>query len=297
MLSQGRNREFGRRSEPHRIIIAHGDTVQDFTIRPWVMTAVIGIAIVFSVLYLSATSYLVFRDEIISFSRSEQAVMQSAYEDKIAQLRTQLDRLASRQMIDQQKIETHVQHLMRKQADFEAYSTVLEPIIEKARKAGMEIRTELKVPLPRSAPWRKAAQNEAPRSDSAAALKALEALDAKPSAPDMVMASAYQSPTSISSRFEELTALGFRSSQPMARNDATGGPENDETASYDIASVEPLGLSLDQPSIIETSEDVAGNETIVKLADAASRLDTEMLESQAILHNLLSDLRNKTNPG
>ncbi|WP_319498203.1 hypothetical protein [uncultured Cohaesibacter sp.] len=136
MLSGARSREFGRRKEPHRIIIAHGDVVQDFVVRPWIMSSLAFLGVAFSVLYLSATAYLVFRDEIITFSRSEQAQMQSEYEDRIAQLRSQIDRIASRQMLDQQALQSHVQTLMQKQADFEAYSSVLEPIITKARKAG-----------------------------------------------------------------------------------------------------------------------------------------------------------------
>ena len=275
MLSQGRHQEFGRRKTPHRIIIAHGDVVQDFTIRPWVMSTLLIVGAFFSVLYLSATAYLVFRDEIISFSRSEQALMQSAYEDRIAQLRSQLDRVASRQMIDQKAIESHVQHLMRKQADYEAYSSVLEPIIQKARKAGMEIRSQLTVPIPRSAPWREKQKKEQARLQSG-----------QSAGNEMITASVgVPSQVNISNRFKELASLGFRSSQPLEHNPET-------TASIQMANALPLGL--EEPAIIETPSFTAPNATIVKLSDAANRLDTEMQDSQVILHNLLNDLRNKT---
>ena len=275
MLSQSKRQEFGRRTEPHRIIIAHGDVVQDFTIRPWVMSAVLAVGVVFSLLYLSATAYLVFRDEIISFSRSEQALMQNAYEDRIAHLRAQLDRVASRQMIDQQVMETHVQNLMRKQADFEAYSSVLEPIIHKARKAGMKIRSELKVPIPRTAPWReKQTNNEAKASTQE-----------QTNVESLTIASSFDSNARISSRFAELTKLGFRSSHPLDKDPA-------DMDLLDLAEASPLGLK--PSSIIETDNIEEGNTTIVKLADAASRLETEMLDSQVILHNLLNDIRKKT---
>ncbi|WP_319531624.1 M23 family metallopeptidase [uncultured Cohaesibacter sp.] len=284
MLSEGRRKHFGRRKEPHRIIIAHGDVVQDFTVRPWIMSVVGGLGVVFSLLYLSATAYLVFRDEVISFSRSEQAQVQAAYEDRIAQLRSQLDRVASRQMIDQQAIETHVQHLMRKQADFEAYSSVLEPIIEKARKAGVAIRSELKVPLPRIAPWREKKEDEQAKAETQ------PTAETRTDSPQFALASAsnvtaFQSPSHISNRFKELTELGFRSSHSIAR-------DPDITGSIDVAEALPLGL--EQPSILEATDVAEDNQTIVKLADAANRLETEMIDSQVILHNLLNDLNRKS---
>ncbi|WP_157967601.1 M23 family metallopeptidase [Cohaesibacter intestini] len=283
MLSQSNRREFGRRTEPHRIIIAHGDVVQDFTIRPWIVTSVIIVGLIFSCLYLSATAYLVFRDEIISFSRSEQALAQNAYEDRIAHLRAQLDRVASRQMIDQQVMETHVQNLMRKQADFEAYSSVLEPILNKARKAGMTIRSDLKVPLPKTAPWR--AKNKDKQATAPAQSAEMPTKVATASAVDVGFDVGFDSRENISNRFRELAKLGFRSSQSLAK-DMT------PTGSIQVADTAPLGLK--PTSIIDTLEVKEDNTTIVKLADAASRLETEMLDSQAILHNLLNDIRKKT---
>nr|WP_321444389.1 M23 family metallopeptidase [uncultured Cohaesibacter sp.] len=280
MLSQSNRREFGRRTEPHRIIIAHGDVVQDFTIRPWVMSGVIFVGLVFSCLYLSATAYLVFRDEIISFSRSELALAQNAYEDRIAQLRAQLDRVASRQMIDQQVMETHVQNLMRKQADFEAYSSVLEPILNRARKAGMTIRSDLSVPLPKTAPWRDKQTNKEAKAQT----------EPTPQPQKVAMAASFNtdfgSSESISNRFTELAKLGFRSSQPLARDIKSA------TAPIEVADTQPLGLK--PTPVIENLEVKGDNTTIVKLADAASRLETEMQDSQVILYNLLNDIRKKT---
>ena len=301
MLSEVKSREFGRRKEPHRIIIAHGDTVQDYIVRPWVVSSLAFFGVLFSILYLSATAYLVFRDDIISFSRTEQAQMQSRYEDKIAQLRSQIDRIASRQMLDQQAIQSHVQNLMQKQADFEAYSSVLEPIINKARKAGLPIRSELKVPLPRMAPWRvknKQASANAERTPNASKL-------AQTSAGTTITADA------ISNRFAELTRLGFRSSSSLTDNSTNHSTEPVNVAALSFASADSLGTNLlgfadgedqiqeDQSQVASSifdapDPDKGENKTIVKLADAAGRLEQEMIDSKVILHNLLNDLRYKS---
>ena len=63
----------GRRSEPHTIIIARGDSIRRFTIRPLV-TAFAGSALV-AVGYLLATSYLVLRDDLLGATAAQQARM------------------------------------------------------------------------------------------------------------------------------------------------------------------------------------------------------------------------------
>ncbi|WP_319498201.1 hypothetical protein [uncultured Cohaesibacter sp.] len=56
----------------------------------------------------------------------------------------------------------------------------------------------------------------------------------------------------------------------------------------------PLSVKRN-PSIVDAPDAAPnGNQTIFKLADAAGRLEQEMVESKVILHNLLTDLRYKS---
>lgn len=277
MLSHGRNREFGRRKEPHRVIIAHGDVVQDFTIRPWVFSSLVILGAIFSILYLSATTYLVFRDEIISFSRSEQAQIQSAYEDQIANLRAQLDRVSSRQMLDKQELEVHVKQLMRKQADYEAYSSVVAPVFQKAQDAGVKIRTKVQIPIPRAAP------GKAQKATTQAKANPEEAADGKELSR---MAQAR-----VSDSFADLSALGFRSSSSITTTLETS--PTTQAPSAVLAAAMPLGLENVDP-LATDSIGKSGNPTILKLADATSRLETEMHDNNAILYNILDDVKRKT---
>ena len=66
----------------------------------------------FSIGYLLATSYLVLRDDLIGATTARQARMQQAYEDRISALRAQVDRITSRQLLDQQLMETKVTELV-----------------------------------------------------------------------------------------------------------------------------------------------------------------------------------------
>lgn len=106
---------FGRRKEPHTIIIARGEEIRHFTVKPWV-AALAGSAIaVAAVGYLTATTYLVFRDDLIGATVARQARMQQDYEDRISALRTQVDRITSRQLLDQKLVESKVSELIERQ--------------------------------------------------------------------------------------------------------------------------------------------------------------------------------------
>lgn len=123
---------FGRRKEPHTVIIARGDQIRHFTIRPW-LAAFCGSALAAIVIgYLLATSYLVLRDDLIGATTARQARMQQAYEDRISALRSQVDRITSRQLLDQQLMETKVSELLERQSQLSLRHGRLGPILERA---------------------------------------------------------------------------------------------------------------------------------------------------------------------
>lgn len=128
----GQSAVFGRRKEPHTVIIARGDEIRHFTIRPWV-AAFCGSALAAIVIgYLLATSYLVLRDDLIGATTARQARMQQAYEDRISALRAQVDRITSRQLLDQQLMETKVSELLQRQSQLSQRHGRLGPILDRA---------------------------------------------------------------------------------------------------------------------------------------------------------------------
>lgn len=128
----GQSAVFGRRKEPHTIIIARGDQIRHFTVRPWI-AAFLGSALAaMAIGYLLATSYLVLRDDLIGATTARQARMQQAYEDRISALRAQVDRITSRQLLDQQLMETKVSELLERQTQLSQRHGRLGPLIERA---------------------------------------------------------------------------------------------------------------------------------------------------------------------
>lgn len=132
MNATGQSAVFGRRKEPHTVIIARGNEIRHFTIRPW-LAAFIGSALAaIAIGYLLATSYLVLRDDLIGATTARQARMQQAYEDRISALRAQVDRITSRQLLDQQLMENKVSELIERQTQLSQRHGRLGPLLERA---------------------------------------------------------------------------------------------------------------------------------------------------------------------
>ena len=133
MKSTGQSAVFGKRKEPHTIIIARGDEIRHFTLRPWAACLAASALAVIAVGYLLATSYLVLRDDLIGATTARQARLQQAYEDRISALRGQVDRITSRQLLDQHLMETKVSELIERQTQLSERGSRLDPILERAQ--------------------------------------------------------------------------------------------------------------------------------------------------------------------
>ena len=140
---------FGKRREPHTVIIARGDTIRHFTIQPWVTAVAGSVAAVVAIGYLLATSYLVLRDNLIGASVTHQARMEQAYEDRISALRSQVDRITSRQLLDQRAVEEKVSELLARQSQLTRQHGRLGPILQRAEKLE---KTSASIRLPSSKP-------------------------------------------------------------------------------------------------------------------------------------------------
>lgn len=132
------------------VIIAHGDDIRHFTVRPWAATLLVSAAAVVAVGYLVATSYLVLRDDLIGATAARQARMQHAYEDRISALRAQVDRITSRQLLDQQIVEGKVSELLARQNQLTQRQGKIGPILERANALGAGLPGS--IPLPEAKP-------------------------------------------------------------------------------------------------------------------------------------------------
>ncbi|EJT05403.1 peptidoglycan DD-metalloendopeptidase family protein [Rhizobium sp. CCGE 510] len=137
MNSGHQHRVFGRRAQEHILILASGDKVRHMTVRPWMAALAFCVVGVFSIGYLLATSYLVLRDDLIGATMARQARMQHDYEDRIAALRAQVDRITSRQLLDQQVVEDKVDKLMEQQMALTSRHGKLDNLLDRAESSGL----------------------------------------------------------------------------------------------------------------------------------------------------------------
>jgi len=142
---------FGQRNEAPVIIISNNGRTRKLRIHPAVMAAGMCFAFICLAGYLGATAYLIFRDDLLSASISRQARIQHEYEDRIAALRAKLDRVTSRQLLDQQAIEVRVEELLARQANIGGRSNKFDELLQKARKRGIE-GAILSPPIPQGRP-------------------------------------------------------------------------------------------------------------------------------------------------
>jgi murein DD-endopeptidase MepM/ murein hydrolase activator NlpD len=128
---------FGKRATQHVLILASGEKIRHMNIRPWmaaVTFTILGLAVIG---YLAATTYLVIRDDLIGATMARQARMQHDYEDRISGLRAQLDRITSRQLLDQQVVEQKVEKLLEQQDAMFSRHGKLSSLLNRAEESGL----------------------------------------------------------------------------------------------------------------------------------------------------------------
>ncbi len=79
-----------------------------------------------------ASLYAVFKDDLLARFFNQQTQMQFGYEDRIASLRGQIDKLASRGLLNQDSVEAKIDQLLARQVKLEARQTMIAPLAEKA---------------------------------------------------------------------------------------------------------------------------------------------------------------------
>src|SRR5665213_4198586 len=95
---------------------------------PVVFWIVIGTVTVLGMWSAATATYFAFRDDVLTRLIARQAEMQYAYEDRIAELRTRIDRTTSRQLLDQEQFDQKLDQIMRRQTTLESRATALGAI-------------------------------------------------------------------------------------------------------------------------------------------------------------------------
>src|SRR5262245_33385926 len=110
-------------------LVHRGRQVRIGPITFWV---VVGTLVIMASWSLLTGSYFAFREHVVTRLIARQAHMQIAYEDRIAELRAQVDRLTSRQLLDQEQFEQKLDAILRRQSTLEARASSLTAVPDPA---------------------------------------------------------------------------------------------------------------------------------------------------------------------
>src|SRR5262249_48265646 len=114
-------------------------------------------------------TYFAFRDDVLTRLLGRQAQMQFAYEDRIADLRSQVDRLASRQLLDQEQFESKLEQIAYRPAAWEQRSSALSGLPDALTAGSVKAGPRASAPAPVAAPQAgapQAAPKPSPISDT-----------------------------------------------------------------------------------------------------------------------------------
>ena len=97
----------------------------------------------------AALCWNIFRDDVLVGLLQRHSDMQTTYEDRLAAMRGQIDRVTSRQLLDQNTLEGRVHELLTRQAQLETRAATITALAE---QMGVEARTPAPVEAPRQQP-------------------------------------------------------------------------------------------------------------------------------------------------
>ena len=89
---------------------------------------------------LATGTYFAFHDDVLSRLIARQKEQQFAYEDRIAELRAQVDRITSRQLLNQEQFEQKLEQIMRRQATLESRASTLAGVPDPAPTGSIRSR-------------------------------------------------------------------------------------------------------------------------------------------------------------
>ncbi len=118
------------------LVIGKGPMPRIIHLRPLATMVGGSIAVLLLTWYFVATVYIVFKDEMLNRLMNQQAEMQYAYEDRLAALRNQIDKVTSRQVIDQNSLDGKLHELLSRQAQLETRHAVVASLAEQSGHAG-----------------------------------------------------------------------------------------------------------------------------------------------------------------
>lgn len=231
-----------------RIVIISRDNTRTYTFSPLALFGGLTLFLTVSLGFLAATTYLVFRDDLFDLVRERNADMQQAYEDRIARLRSEIDRISSRQILDSVAMDEKVEKIMSAQEGIADRQRAVGELIDKARSIGLIDSRNAAIP-----------------ADKRAALDPTDVTGSVNAYADAGGASL------IDRQFDALTAMAPQAATPKADLRTADGKPDFKAISSHLAAVD-----AEQAKAVEAIADAANSRVdaaVEVIADAGLRVN------------------------
>ena len=123
-----RQRNAGRPSGNAAYTFAHAGRQVRFG--PVVFWIAVGSFVIMAGWSVMTATYFAFHDDVLKGLMARERAQQYAYEDRIADLRAEIDRTTSRQLLDQDQFEQKLDALVRRQASLESRASALSGALD-----------------------------------------------------------------------------------------------------------------------------------------------------------------------
>jgi murein DD-endopeptidase MepM/ murein hydrolase activator NlpD len=130
-VDAGRSRT-GTRHPPQSDAFTLGHAGRQVRLGPVAFWTVVGTLVIMAGWSVITATYFAFQDDVLASMMTRQAEMRYAYEDRLAEMRAQVDRVTSRQLLDQEQLEQKLDQIMRRQSVLEQRATTLGAITDPA---------------------------------------------------------------------------------------------------------------------------------------------------------------------
>jgi murein DD-endopeptidase MepM/ murein hydrolase activator NlpD len=107
----------------HAYTLVHGGRA--VRVRPAAFWLLVALLAGMAAWTITTASYFAFREDVLTGLIARQTDMQFGYEDRIAELRAQVDRMSSRQLLDQEQYEQKLEQILRRQTALESRANAL----------------------------------------------------------------------------------------------------------------------------------------------------------------------------
>lgn len=138
---QNRNRPRAHRNVPADYTLGHAG--RQLRIGPIAFWTCVGSLVIMAGWTIVTATYFAFRDDVLTRLIARQADMQYAYEDRIADMRAQVDRVTGRQLLDQDQFERRLDQIVKRQTALESRTMALASLTDSGITGSIRPRADL----------------------------------------------------------------------------------------------------------------------------------------------------------